>query len=228
MKKNGYNFNDDQFEHVTKLLRDLPKVKATDNFEYNLKVKIENKNFDLNTSEEKRFFGWKIFVPATSLVVASVFSFFFFNNSTEIFENPFQIEPKLRTEISSNILSAADFSKNLKINENDVVIATKLKPIVKKQKLKRRVQNKQTIVGSINNLPFDASNSTDLDEAISKSNSERSIDRRASLANAGTQSTRFDGFFLGEEVDKEYVEAMRARMDSLKKNYLLHRQKQRR
>jgi hypothetical protein len=227
MKENGYNFNDDQFEHVTKLLRDLPKVKATDNFEYNLKVKIENRNFDLNTSERKSFSAWKIFVPATGLVAASVFSFFFFNNSTEIFENPFQIKPKLRTEISSNILSAADFSKNLKINENDVVIATKLKPMVKKQKFKRKIQNKQSIASNIN-LPFDTSNSTDLDEAISKSNSKRNIDRRASLANAGNQSTRFDGFFLGEEVDKEYVEAMRARMDSLKKNYLLQRQKQRR
>ena len=127
MKKNGYNFNDDQFEHVANLLKDLPKIKAPNNFEYNLKIKIENKNFDLNTSEQKAFSIWKVFIPATGLIVASVFSFFFFSNSAENFENPFQIQPKLRTEIGSNILSAADFSKNLKINENDVVVATKLK-----------------------------------------------------------------------------------------------------
>ncbi|MEE9432220.1 MAG: hypothetical protein V3V16_14315, partial [Melioribacteraceae bacterium] len=53
------------------------------------------------------------------------------------------------------------------------------------------------------------------------------IDRRASLANAGSSNARFDGFFLREEVDKEYVEAMKARMDSLKRNYLLQREQQR-
>ena len=34
-------------------------------------------------------------------------------------------------------------------------------------------------------------------------------------------------FYLGEEVDKEYVEAMKARMDSLQRNFLKRRQQQR-
>ncbi len=228
MKKNGYNINDGQFEHVTKLLKDLPKVNATDNFEYNLKVKIENKNFGLSTVEEKNFSLWKVFVPASGLVVASVFSFFFFSNTSESFENPFQLQPKLRTEITGNILSATGFSNSLKINENDVVVATKLKPMMKKQKLKKRIPRKQSVAkSSIAALPFDTSNSTDLDAVVSGKNKRTNIDRRASLANAGSSNARFDGFFLREEVDKEYVEAMKARMDSLKRNYLLQREQQR-
>ncbi len=228
MKKNGYNINDDQFEHVTKLLKDLPKVNALDNFEYNLKVKIENKNFGLSTAEEKSFSLWKVFVPASGLVAASVFSFFFFSNSAENFENPFQLQPKLRTEIRGNILGATGFSNSLKINENDVVVATKLKPMVKKQKLKKRIPQKQsTPKNSIAALPFDISNSTDLDAAVSGVNKRTRVDRRASLANAGSPNARFDGFYLGEEVDKEYVEAMKARMDSLQRNFLKRRQQQR-
>ena len=47
-----------------------------------------------------------------------------------------------------------------------------------------------------------------------------SFNRRAKLAGRGTSQNYFDGFFLGEEVDKEYVEALKTRLDSLKRAML--------
>ncbi|MCB9248979.1 MAG: hypothetical protein H6613_10775 [Ignavibacteriales bacterium] len=54
MKKNLYNSNDEKYKRVINLLNDLPKVKTDANFEYNLKVRIENKNFNIR-EEKSRF-----------------------------------------------------------------------------------------------------------------------------------------------------------------------------
>jgi len=233
MNKSGYNFKDDQFKDVSKILKDLPKVNAPDNFEYNLKVKIDNNNFGLSTGNEKTFSWWKVFVPASGLVAASVFSFFFFSNSSEKLENPFQLQPILRTEISSNILNATGLgnflNESYKINDNDVVVETitKPEPTTKKNDLVASEVKSYSLAREKVVLPFDTSNSTDLDAAIGNKNNRRNIDRRASLANAGSPNASFNGFYLGQEVDKKYVEAMKARIDSLKKNYLIKRQQQR-
>ena len=66
------------------------------------------------------------------------------------------------------------------------------------------------------NFPFDESKSTDLDAVLSQDKNNTKIDRRASLTGQNNKNTFFNGFFIREEVDKEYVEALKARMDSLK------------
>jgi len=48
MKKDLYNSTNKEFNHVIKLLKELPKEQAPDNFEYNLLTKIKNKNFATN------------------------------------------------------------------------------------------------------------------------------------------------------------------------------------
>ena len=40
---------------------------------------------------------------------------------------------------------------------------------------------------------------------------------RATLVGGNNSSLFFDGFYIREEVDKKYVEAMKARLDSLKR-----------
>ena len=101
MNKNLYNNNDEEYQHVIKLLKELPKEKAPDNFEYNLKVKIDNKSFDLNTKESWSFPRWNIFVPAAGAVVASVIVFFTVFSNSDSIENPFQVQPKLRSMLNA-------------------------------------------------------------------------------------------------------------------------------
>ena len=44
MGKNFYNLEETEFKETIDKLKSLPKVDAPDNFEYNLMVKINNKN----------------------------------------------------------------------------------------------------------------------------------------------------------------------------------------
>lgn len=215
MNKNLYNSNDLEHQHVIKLLKELPKEKAPDNFEYNLSVKIKNKNFGLNTKEPRFLFPWKVFMPATGIVAAMLLFFTFFGES-ETFENPFQLQPKLRTELNGNLQKTTQNlhdNKNI-ISENDVILKNN------KNDVSQSSTKSKAIVAKIeNNKPnFPFNNSTNLDEAIT-GNSKVNISNKASLAGGTDLQSSFNGFYIRNEVDKAYVEALKARMDSLKKEY---------
>ncbi len=218
MNKNFYNSNDEEHQHVIKLLKELPKEKAPDNFEYNLSTKIENKNFGLNTKEPKFLFPWKFLIPATGAMLSVLLLFFVFFSENDTIENPFLIKPKLRTELGSNILNSAVNTLDSKntISENDVIIQ-KNNPISVAEKTpqaKKNAINESELQKP--NFPFN--NSTNLDEAISE-NSKSVANRRASLAGNSNLESVFNGFYIRNEVDKKYVEALKARIDSLKREY---------
>ncbi len=218
MKKNLYNSKDENYKHVVNLLKELPKVKAEDNFEYNLRVKIQNKNFGLKTEENVRFSLWKILVPTTSLVAASLLGFLFLlNNSNDNTENPFQLVPKLRTEAMGNLLISSD---NAEISDSDVIIKKENENISELNSLKGSenkidyVSNDQAIKKV--DFPFKDYKSTNLDEAIGQNRNLPQSDIRATLVGRKNSNLYFDGFYIREEVDKKNVEAMKARLDSLK------------
>ncbi len=221
MKKDLYNNNEEEFEHVIKLLKALPKEKAPENFEYNLKVKIENKNFELNTKENSIFSRWNVFIPAFGAVAASIIIFFTVFSNSDSIENPFQVEPKLRNALNSsstqftNVISK--LSDDEKISENDVVLKAK-NDISPKQKLSVKQNDVKNIAHNTakKSFPFKNYQSTNLDEVLSNGQSRAKANPRAQLATR-SNSNFFNGFFIREEVDKEYVEALKARMDSLKK-----------
>ena len=66
-------------------------------------------------------------------------------------------------------------------------------------------------------FPFDHANATNLDEELSKNGNSRIIGGNASLVGGAKPRSSFQGFYIREEVDKEYVEALKARNDSLRK-----------
>lgn len=219
MNKNVYNSNDSEYQHVIRLLKELPKEKAPDNFEYNLSVKIKNKNFGLNTKEQRVLFPWKIFMPATGVVAAALLVFFTFFSESETFENPFQLQPKLRTELSASLQKNTQntLDNNNFISENDVIFKNKN---VNKDETTKSPSKSKSIIASVENekpnFPFN--NSTNLDEVIT-GDTEGKISNKASLAGRSDLQSSFNGFFIRNEVDKAYVEALKARMDSLKKEY---------
>lgn len=217
MKKDHYNFNDDEYQHVIKLLNDLPKVNASENFQYNLNVKIENKQFELNTKEYHPILPWKIVVPASSAVAMVVLFFTFFVESDNL-ENPFHIQPKLRNEITSNIFEAnksSDKLGNSKISENDVILKDDIKSN-EVHSLPNSVISEENIIAE---FPFDASKSTDLDNIIADDESKTNISQRANLVGRSNNNSSFNGFFIREEINKEEFEALKARNDSLIKAF---------
>ena len=130
MKEDLYNSNDKKNEHVIKLLQELPRVEAPDNFEYNLNLRIENKNFELKTKESVFSIPWrKGLLPAFGAVAASIILFFSIYTDSDSLENPLQIKPKLRNELQSNVdrLSSKVIDQYNTISENDVIIQKKEK-----------------------------------------------------------------------------------------------------
>ena len=218
MNNNLYNSNDDEHQHVIKLLKELPQEKAPDNFEYNLSVKIKNENFGLNTKESKFFFPWKVLLPASGAVLTTLLLFFIVFGENDSIENPFQIKPKLRTELSNSLLKSSNkvLDEKNSISENDVIIQKKKSNKIINQsspKVRERVAEAEL---QKPDFPFD--NSTNLDDAIGETK-RADISRRASLAGRSNLNSSFDGFYIRNEVDKKYVEALKARIDSLKKEY---------
>jgi hypothetical protein len=90
-----------KYEDVIKALKGLKKVNAPENFEADLKRRINSEKF--SEKEQKSF--WKnIFVPARlipslGLVAAAVIIFFVVDTNSEEMDNPFLIEPRVREDI---------------------------------------------------------------------------------------------------------------------------------
>ena len=222
MNKNRYNFNDNEYENIKKLLKELPKEKAADNFEYNLMVRINNGNFERDNYKEQKYSLWKIFIPVTGVVTAVFLYFFIFNFAEENTENIFQTIPQLRTEISGNLNVPISLTKNIfgkhKITKQDVVliepkITDKSEKPIPAQKPKTKIYKHQGMAA----LPFKINNSTNLDAVVQNNRTAHSrTNRRAKLAGMNNGSA-FYGFFLGQELNRKEVEAMKARIDSIKK-----------
>jgi hypothetical protein len=219
MGQNSYNIKDEEnYKHVVNLLKELPRVKADDNFEFNLNVKIQNKNFELNYPEKQVFQMWKILLPVGTFAVAAIVFFIFFTTPVENMENPFQIVPKLRTEVMGNLLNSQHYAADRKINKNDVIIKQEVTNIEKVKNSAFLAQNENNLKKDSKNsvFPFNDQNSIDLDEINGVINNLPNNDPRITLTSRNAQISPFDGFYLREEVDKKYVEALKARLDSLK------------
>jgi hypothetical protein len=131
-------------EAVSELLKNLKKEKAPENFEYNLMVRIQNKNFGSAVREEKSSLLW-IFIPSASIVAAAfVILIFMFNgignempaNQPKMIKNKSAqtyvvLNPSSKT--SSKKSDEIDMVKILK-TENDVVINKSVKIPVNNRK----------------------------------------------------------------------------------------------
>jgi len=94
--------NDEKkYENVIKALKGLQEVKASANFEADLKRRINSEKF---SKEEKKSFWQNIFVPvklipSLGLVAVAFVIFFMIESRTEEMDNPFLIEPRVREDV---------------------------------------------------------------------------------------------------------------------------------
>ena len=90
-----------KYEDVIKALKGLKKVNAPENFEADLKRRINSEKF---SEKERKSFWENIFVPARlipslGLVAVAVIIFFVVDTNSEEMDNPFLIEPRVREDI---------------------------------------------------------------------------------------------------------------------------------
>lgn len=79
-------------------LKNLPKVSAPENFEEGLWKKIYAKE-ERKESYWQKIFSLNKFIPATATVAAIIIIFFLITNNSSDYEDPFMIEPPVRTDI---------------------------------------------------------------------------------------------------------------------------------
>jgi len=125
--------DDNEFEKIKRLLKDLPKVNAPSNFENELSRRI---NQGEQTKEKESWFD-KVFspklVPSAALAVTAVIILFLLKGNVSDVEDPFQVMPKLREE------------QNLKQDQlgtgSDKIIAEETNNLSKREKSNGRTSN---------------------------------------------------------------------------------------
>lgn len=217
-----------EFEKLQTLLKELPKVGAPDNFEYKLMTRIHNKNFEIKSKKKKNIFFW-FYTPTFALVASVILIFFVFTDSDVDSENPWNSQPKLLPEIQSSettVSSSANniqadvkenFSKSLakekKATPNVSASNQSEKPSIQKNSIAANTKAKPV-------YPFDKSKSVDLDKLLTTEEAVTAPSNglaQPHLAGQGnTFESPFSGFFIRQREAEARKESLRIREDSLK------------
>jgi len=207
---NEEKFTDDnEFVELKKLLKEIPKVKAPDNFEFNLMTRIQNKNFEVKTEKKKSIFSWAL-TPAITFATTVLILVFVFAESEDIEENPWQTPPQLiENQISETeaILQQDEkverdsYSSAENIANNSNTSSNSSEKLIKKQAGRRNIQ--------FNNL-----DSYSLDDDINAKSSQKRNFGATHLANASNENlSSFDGFFLREVKKEAPKDSSKTKMD---------------
>lgn len=219
MESKFYNTNDEQkFNRLIQDLKNLPKIKAEENFEYNLMIKIQNKNFDLSIPERAFIFNRRL-VPAAVFAFSVLVLFFIVSEPGTGLENPLLSDPPVRADYSQSKVDTIELT-------NPEVSVSAVQPMAEQSV--EEVQPQQNIVRVVVEpsdavtvekveLPFSDDNSVDLDSFVKGKSKTSSTIIRGQIVSGGSQSSQFDGFLIREKASREAIEAHRARCDSLQK-----------
>jgi len=218
MKSNIYNNDEQKFEQLIKDLKGLPKEKADENFEFNLMVKIQNKNFDLSSPERNFLFSRRL-IPAAALAFSAIVLFFIISDPGAGLENPLLSDPPARENYSQSKVDTIELTQ-----PQLAAVPSQLtqQPVDKKSQPNSvvRVVVEPSDAVSMEEVepPFDDSKSLDLDTFVKGENqTQTSTMARGRIVSGGNQQSQFSGFLIREKASLEAIEAHRAKLDSLKK-----------
>ncbi|MEW6196211.1 MAG: hypothetical protein AB1521_13760 [Bacteroidota bacterium] len=212
MEIKGYN-DEMKFSELKSDLKNLPKISAPDNFEYNLYTKIQNKSFADLTEQRGKFSFVKFFAPSAIVVTALIAFFIFLPNSDQQLDNPLMSEPQ---EIASSGQKVVETIQNDN-TPNREVSATPNSNSVRSQNPSKASPNTNFATNQERKYPINRKQSVAVDEFISGDNKNNSDIRQGNVVNSGTGSDEFDGFFVREQPDQKTLEKYRAMIDSVKR-----------
>ncbi|MBN1300972.1 MAG: hypothetical protein JW995_07120 [Melioribacteraceae bacterium] len=215
MKNNFYNDGESQFKEIRGVLKQLPAIKAPDNFEYNLMTRIHNRNFGSKSIRESKYTVFGFLKPALTVLTSAVIIFFVVDYQTTEIEDPLLTEPRIReNSVNSgssekqnvkefmvtdknknnkqlNNISSADNSNITRVvlGENDVISEEKL------------------------DFPF-PDRSFDLDTRMRTESSVPANNATTVLAGTGANRIQFEGFYNRPQLSKKVVDSLK-NIDSL-------------
>ena len=202
---NEEKFTDDnEFKELKKLLKDLPKVNAPDNFEFNLMTKIQNKSFEVKSEKKKGWLTWSL-TPAIAFAMSVFIIFFVFTGEEVSDDNPWNTLPRLMeesvAEAETPSLDEDQFEE--KVVKKEIVKTSSPKNLAKSNSIKK-------------DFPFKEKSSINFDEYL-QADAPPSSDVGPRLA--GSQKAKaspFDGFFLRQRRDAQERDSIKKDQDSLK------------
>src|SRR3989339_87848 len=207
--KKIYNEDESKFSEMLNDLKGLPKIKAPDNFEYNLMTRIQNKNFGALEKERPQF-NWIKFLAPSAVVVSAIILFFIFLPSSQ--ENNNQLLQQTKLQNNQSVTDNSQSAKN-ELNDQQSVSSNN-----------KTQSNSSNLLGSKEQIakpntrsPLNDSRSIKLDDYISGANKNQSNTNRGNIVNNGEESSPYDSFVVSEKPDKKTLERYRAVVDSIKK-----------
>ena len=214
-----YNDNDNKHSNLLKDLKNLPKVDAPDNFEFNLMTRIENKNFNLPEEVQPKFNLVKFLAPS-AVVVTAVLLFFIFYPKGDQLNN---IQPNQQQPIVSQ--SIADNTPTVNTQHVEKVSPKKESPAVNQRQITTEDFQDQALrdQARADNRPLPLQrnpNSVSVDRYISGDNFTRSDLTRGNVVNSGDQPLESDGFLFKQRMSQQTLKRYREVVDSLKKAQL--------
>ncbi|MFC2133518.1 hypothetical protein ACFLTH_02775 [Bacteroidota bacterium] len=217
------SYNDEQYNGISKILKDLPRINAPDNFEFNLMTRIENGNFE-TVSDEKQKLGlfWKL-TPSLAVAVSAIILFFVWNDQLIESENPLMFMPQ-EIAMTESEPAQKDFDKK-EIARNEVAAKSAVPPAPKVEK--RRITSEDElyrVVVRSNDavshervaLDLEDGKNVDLDSYLNGNGLSTAGTSRSRLVGAG-ETFEFNGFYIREQTDRRLLEMIKSRIDSINK-----------
>lgn len=209
--KKSYNIK--QQEEISNILKQLPKVDAPDNFEFNLMAKIENNNFgDLKVEKKQLGFFWKL-TPTVAVAVSCVIMFFVWSDQSVDIENPLMVMPKQ--------IAVAESVADLGTDANDVAgtvneaVAPNSNVNTEDELYRVVVRSNDAVSHERVALNFDNRSAVDLDSYIGGQAQPIRAAGRTRLVGGG-ESLDFNGFYIKEQTDRKLLESIKSRVDSIR------------
>ncbi len=227
MEKKVQNINgEDQYKEVINLLKELPKIKAPDNFELNLMTRIHNKNFEIKRDRAFEYTLWGFLKPAAVVTLTAVIVFFVIDLNSIENSNPLLTEPEPMGAAVSGLEENQSLQKEFIVEEwaemekkdkeeavSDMAVAPSPEG---KNKAYKLVINENDVISRENlELPLDEK-SVDVDSRLRKSSVSAS--RREFLAGGTGEQPRpiFDGFHTRSIENQMLRDSLAKFVDSLR------------
>jgi hypothetical protein len=227
MEKIVQNINgEDQYKEVIKLLKELPKIKAPDNFELNLMTRIHNKNFEIERDKPFEFTLWGFLKPAAIVTITAVIVFFVIDLNSIDNSNPLLTEPEPMGAAVSEQKNEQSLQKEFIFEEladmerkekDETVSAIVGAPSaqVKNQAYKVVINENDVISKEILELPLD-DKSVDIDSRLRKSVHAETGGDFLTVGSGEQRRPIFDGFHT-RSIESEWIRDSLAKyVDSLR------------
>ncbi|MCX7875205.1 MAG: hypothetical protein N2321_03440 [Melioribacteraceae bacterium] len=204
---NFYN-EEKKYSKLVNDLKNLPHIKAPENFEFNLMTRIENKNFgDSKIPKTTSFNIFKFLAPSAIVLTAFILFFIFYPSKNEI-QN--QIEQN-QTVADTQTLIVQNNDKIEKLIPNKVERKSTTKKSVPSNSQNAIVENKTSKLQELFNQK-----AVSVDEYLSGTTVSKRTIQRSNIVKSGDEPI-VDGFLIEKQTDKQTIEKYRAALDSLRK-----------